>query len=118
VDRQALGDTLLLWNHDRLDGFAVCHCGAGTEAGEATCYLKFGAALSPNAFGGLLDAAETLARTRGLERLTAGVNSGRRTAYRRLLERGFRAIAHAVAMQRGAVRSYDRPDVLVIDDWR
>jgi len=118
VDRQGLGETLLLWDHDRLDGFATCHCGSGTEAGEGTCYLKFGTARSPNAFDRVLGAAEVLARTRGLERLTAGVNSGRRTVYRQLLVRGFRAEAHAVAMQRGTGRSYDTKDVLIVDDWR
>lgn len=118
VDRQGLGDTLLVWNAGRLDSFAVCHCGYGTEAGEGTCYVKFGAARSADAFGAILGAAEGLARARGLERLTAGVNSGRRAAYRLLLERGFRAVAHAVAMRRGAAPSYDGSDVLVIDDWR
>lgn len=118
VDRQALGDTLLLWNGVRLEGFAVCHCGAGTEAGEGACYVKFGAARSVDALKVLLDAAEALARTRGLGRLIAGVNSGRRAAYGQLLARGFRAISHSVAMQRLGAASYDGADVLVIDDWR
>uniref|UniRef100_A0ACD5H2A7 Uncharacterized protein n=1 Tax=Desertifilum tharense IPPAS B-1220 TaxID=1781255 RepID=A0ACD5H2A7_9CYAN len=37
-----LGDTLLLWDESGLAGFAVCHWGAGTEAGSDTCYVKFG----------------------------------------------------------------------------
>ncbi|MCC6293445.1 MAG: GNAT family N-acetyltransferase [Bryobacterales bacterium] len=118
VDRQALGDTLLLWSGVRLDGFAVCHCGAGTEAGEGACYVKFGAARTPEAFESLLGAVEELARARGLGRIVAGVNSGRRAAYRHLLARGFRALSHSVAMQRRDAASYDGPDALVIDDWR
>lgn len=118
VDRQALGETLLLGNGGRLEAFAVCHCGAGTEAGEGACYVKFGAARSPDAFESLLVAVEALARARGLSRILAGVNSGRRVAYRQLLERGFRAASHSVAMQRRSAKSYDGPDVLVIDDWR
>src|SRR5262249_44695297 len=34
VDRQRLGETVLLWDGDRLDGFAVCFCGEGTEGGR------------------------------------------------------------------------------------
>ena len=44
VADQALGDTVLLWSEDKLTGFAICHNGAGTEAGSGACYVKFGAA--------------------------------------------------------------------------
>ena len=41
---QGLGDTILLEGADSdLDGLAVCHCGAGSEAGEDVCFVKFGA---------------------------------------------------------------------------
>jgi hypothetical protein len=43
VATQKLGDTLLLWDDAGLVGFAVCHCGPGTEAGSGTCYVEFGA---------------------------------------------------------------------------
>jgi len=43
VRNQRLGDTVLLWEGETLVGFAVCHCGPGTEAGRDTCYIKFGA---------------------------------------------------------------------------
>ena len=53
VNTQNLGDTVLLWQNgndmnnveQRLIGFAVCHCGAGTKAGSGACYIKFGAVL-------------------------------------------------------------------------
>ncbi len=33
---------MLIWDGSRLTGFAVCHAGAGTEAGGGKCYIKFG----------------------------------------------------------------------------
>jgi hypothetical protein len=43
VWEQGLGDTVFLWEESGLAGLAVCHCGAATEAGSNTCYVKFGA---------------------------------------------------------------------------
>src|SRR6266513_4576774 len=44
VSARKLGDTVLLWDGDsRLAGFAICHCGPESEAGEANCFVKFGA---------------------------------------------------------------------------
>jgi GNAT superfamily N-acetyltransferase len=39
---QGLGDTVLIDDASGLQGVAVCHAGAGTEAGSGTCYVKFG----------------------------------------------------------------------------
>jgi GNAT superfamily N-acetyltransferase len=122
VEAQGLGETVLLDGGGRLDGFAVCHCGPGTEAGGGTCFVKFGAARpgpgAGEAFERLLDACEALAASRGLGRLAAGVNTARRDAYRRMLARGFRADLVGVAMQRPDEPGYNRPDVYVMDDWR
>jgi GNAT superfamily N-acetyltransferase len=122
VQAQGLGETVLLDCGGRLDGFAVCHCGPGTEAGSGTCYVKFGAARpgpgAGEAFVRLLDACEALAAARGLTQLVAGVNTARRDAYRRMLARGFRADLVGVAMERSDEHSYNRPDVYVMDDWR
>ena len=122
VARQNLGDTLLLWSGDSLDALAVCHCGEGTEAGKDTCYIKFAAAQpGPRAshlFDRLLDACESLAIERGLPRLQAGVNTGRRNAYRQMLQRGFRTDNQGVAMHRPDSPAYNRPDIFVVDDWR
>jgi GNAT superfamily N-acetyltransferase len=122
VRSQNLGETLLLRDGDSLDAFAVCHCGAGTEAGNDTCYIKF-AAVKPgagaeSAFERLLDACESLAAERGLVRLEAGVNLSRSGAYRRMYQRGFRTDISGVAMHRDDSPAYNRPDVFVIDDWR
>lgn len=41
VATQQLGETVLVWDGDRLGAFAVCHLGADTEAGAGGCYVKF-----------------------------------------------------------------------------
>lgn len=122
VKDQNLGETLLLWGGDSLDGFAVCHGGEGTEAGRGTCYIKF-AAVRPgpgaeNAFGRLLDSCEALATERGFQRVQAGVNLNRSQAYRQMLRRGFRTDIQGVAMHKPDSPAYNRPDAFVLDDWR
>src|SRR5882762_5369141 len=78
VDKQHLGDTVLTWTGSQLAGLAVCHAGAGTEAGSGKCYVKFGAVhCGPNApreFRRLLDACQEFAATRGATSLDAGMN--------------------------------------------
>jgi GNAT superfamily N-acetyltransferase len=122
VDHQKLGDIVLTWRGGELAGFAVCHAGAGTEAGSGKCYIKFGAVRSgPKAaqeFRHLLDASQEFARSRGAEKLAAGVNLSRLDAYREMLQAGFRTTTQGVAMQRNADPGYNRADVFLIDDWR
>jgi hypothetical protein len=95
VAEQGLGETMLVRRAGKLAGVAVCHCGARSEAGSGTCYVKFGAVApgetAADEFEHLLDACESFAVRSGLETLAAGVNAGRLDAYRRLLARGFRA---------------------------
>jgi GNAT superfamily N-acetyltransferase len=122
VQDQSLGETILMWGGSSLDAFAVCHCGEGTEAGKNTCYVKFAAVRpGPGAetnFDRLLDSCEALATERGLRRMEAGVNIGRSGAYRRMLQRGFRTEIQGVAMHRPDSAAYNRPDILLVDDWR
>lgn len=122
VAGQRLGETVLLWDDGKLAGLAVCHCGAGTEAGSGVCYVKFGAVYqSPTAaqdFDRLLDACEEMAAEAGLSRLTVGVNAARHEAYGQILRRGFRTDLQGVAMQRSNEPGYNRPGVYLIDDWR
>jgi predicted N-acetyltransferase YhbS len=116
------GETVLLRDGNELIGFAVCHCGAETEAGSGQCYIKFGAVRSgPGAegtFTRLLAACETLAASRGMERLVAGVNTGRREAYRCMLAYGFRTDVQGLAMDRPDEAGYNRSGVYISDDWR
>jgi GNAT superfamily N-acetyltransferase len=123
VTEQGIGDTALLRTEDGVAGMAVCHCGAGSEAGSGACYVKFGAVL-PGAgaidrFERLLEACEAFAAGSGLERLVAGVNTGRLGAYRSMLRRGFSADLIGVSMSlRPDGPDFDTPDDYVIDDLR
>jgi hypothetical protein len=122
AQRQGIGDTVLLWDAARLVGFAVCHFGAGSEAGAGRCYVKFGAVRPgtgvAQAFDRLLDACEAVAAAEGLAQLVAGTNTARHEAYRALLGRGFRSELIGLAMQRPNEPGYHRPDAYVADDWR
>lgn len=120
---QGLGDTVLLDGADSdLDGLAVCHCGAGSEAGEDVCFVKFGAVRpGPGAaerFERLLDACEQLAAEKGLGQLDAGMNLAREDAYRSMVDRGFRTWLQGVTMHRPNEPGYSHPAAYVIDDWR
>lgn len=122
VEEQGLGETVLVWGGDVLEAFAVCHCGAGTEAGAGNCYIKF-AAVRPGAgvaerFDRLLDGCESMAAGRGLTRIEAGVNFERVEAYGQMLRRGFVVERQGLAMHRNGVRAFNRRDTFVIDDLR
>lgn len=119
---QSLGDTVMIDEDDGLAAFAVCHLGAGTEAGTDTCFVKFGAARAgpqaPSRFGRLLDACEAFAAERGASTITLGVSTGRRGAYRHVLDRGYRAQRIGVTMHAPDLDAYHHEDAYVIDDWR
>ena len=140
VIKQQLGDIVIIWDPDTTNdttsnnrdiaGFAICHCGAGTEAGSNTCYIKFAAVWPPrsasdsdnlvaaNNFDRLIDACTTFTSQLGLSRLVAGVNTSRRQAYEKMLSKGFRIDMLGVVMQNGVDVGYNRPNVYVMDDWR
>lgn len=122
VERQRLGDTLLVREHGELVAFAVCHAGAGSEAGSGTVYVKFAAvragAEAARHFEALLDACESYASERGMGTLLAGVNTARIEAYRALLRRGFKAQMNGVAMLRPHAPGTLRAGCYVLDDWR
>ena len=122
VRNQRLGDTVLLWEHETLVGIGVCHCGAGTEAGKDTCYVKFGAvrkdSTSENKFDRLINACEELATIHGMTRLAAGVNTACHFTYQRMIAQGFRADFQGIGMFKPNTPSFDRPDCFVICDLR
>jgi GNAT superfamily N-acetyltransferase len=120
---RALGDTAFLWDRDsRLAGFAVCHWGPASEAGQGCCFAKFAAVRpGPGAgerFGKLLDAVAMVAREAGMPNVLAGVNLAREEAYRQMLARGFRTMIQGVTMHRPNEPGYSAPGVYVLDDWR
>lgn len=122
VASQNLGETILLWDDSRLMALAVCHVGAGTEAGSGVCYIKFGAVRPGPAaeeyFSRLIDACDEMASARQLSRLRAGVNTARHEAYRQMLVRGFRTDIQGVVMSKPNEPGYNRSGVYLIDDWR
>jgi GNAT superfamily N-acetyltransferase len=123
VASRDLGDTLLLWDlASRLAGFAVCHWGPASEAGEGCCFVKFGA-VRPGAqagqhFAALLDSCRALAASSGMAHLLAGVNLAREEAYRHMRDCGFRAEVQVVTLHRPNEAAYSRPGLYVLDDWR
>lgn len=122
VDKQKLGDTLLVYDNSKLKGFAVCHQGSGTEAGSNHCYIKFAAILpdvkSGQYFNQLLDACESFSFNNGIERLSAGVNLGCYKAFQSMFNHGFRTFMQGVAMQKPNEAGILRDDVYIINDWR
>ena len=118
---QGTGDVVLTRSRKVVDGFAVCLIGPGSEGGEKTCYVKFGAARggagAGTRFDALLDACETFAFSREAA-VEAGVNLAREDAYRRMRSHGYRVALQGVAMQRPHAEGFNRPDAYVMDDWR
>ncbi|MBS1526272.1 MAG: GNAT family N-acetyltransferase [Bacteroidetes bacterium] len=122
VASQHLGDTILLWEGGKLTGLAICHCGAGSEAGSGICYIKFGVVTSGNGaaerFAKLVTACEKLALQKGLQKLTGGANTARQEAYDLMFKLGFKTNRQTVVMHRPNEPGYNRPGVFLIDDWR
>lgn len=119
---QGLGDVVLVGEPSAPSAFAVCHAGAGTEAGTGIAYVKF-AAVRPGhgadaRFAALLTACQGYAAASGAARLVLGVNTARHAAYRHLVGTGFRTDMPAVTMHRPNEPGYDREDVYLLDDWR
>jgi GNAT superfamily N-acetyltransferase len=117
-----LGDTMLIDGDGGMAGFAICHYGPRSEAGDGMCFVKFGAVRAgPSAAGDfirLIEATEALAADIGMPKVLAGVNMARHEAYRALVERGYRTEIQVVAMHRDDDPGYCRPGAYVIDDWR
>jgi GNAT superfamily N-acetyltransferase len=123
VAEQSLGETVLVWDGPNLAAFAACHIGAGTEAGSGVCYAKFAASRpGPRAqanFLRLLNGVEFLARRRGANKITAGVNVARSEAFQSLYAHAFRTTMQGLAMEIGEASSgYNRAGVYILDDWR
>ena len=117
-----LGDAVIVREDSRMVGFAICQHGAGTEGGSGNCYVKFGAAMpgaaSEGRFDKLISAIVGYAILHDLNTIEAGVNMGRKEAYRRALDHGFGAVSMAVAMHKPNEEAFNRPGVYAMDDWR
>jgi GNAT superfamily N-acetyltransferase len=122
VHDQRIGETVLLRDGRELVAFAICHHGAGSEAGSGATFIKFGAARpGPKAarhFERLVAACEAFARIRGSKQLVAGINAARSEAHRIMRQLGFETTLEGVAMHRPDAPGHNRPDCFIIDDWR
>jgi GNAT superfamily N-acetyltransferase len=118
---QGVGDVVMIDSRLKLDGFAVCMTGPGSEGGAKTCYVKFGVVRGGNAadvrFDLLLNAIDRFAVSRGAD-VEAGVNLARRDAYTQMLAHGYKAMTQGVAMHRPYGDGFNRADVYAMDDWR
>lgn len=119
---EGIGESLILAPRGHVLGFACCHHGAGSEATEGQVLVKF-AAVAPGVeaadnFRHLLALCDGYAASRNADRIVAGTNAGRASAYRLMQQHGFRTDANGIAMMRPATDGYNRPNVFAIDDWR
>jgi hypothetical protein len=117
-----LGDVIALTEGSSVAAFAICHTGPGSECGSDACYIKFAFA-RPGPTGSerlerLIHACESFAAAHGVQKLIAGVSTGRHFAYRLLIGMGFRTERAGIQMHRPWIEAYDRPDVFALDDWR
>jgi len=118
---QKIGDVVLTFTRGTLDAFALCHHGAGSEAGTKLCYVKFAAARSgagaAQRFDRMLDALDAFALARGVP-IEAGVNMAREDAFRRMIAHGYKPVSQGISMQRPHTPGYNRGDAYALDDWR
>ena len=116
-----LGDVVLVYSGRKLDAFAICQQGPGSQGGTKLCYVEFATARpgkgAGNRFEALLSACEAFALSRGVP-IEAGVNLARQDAAERMRRRGFRSVTHGVAMMRPHAEGFNRPDAYVLDDLR
>jgi GNAT superfamily N-acetyltransferase len=122
VRDQRAGETVLLLDRARLDGFAVCHIGAGTEACSGEVYVRFGMVRPGSGrnqrLKALVAGVEALGRDRGAPSIQFGCNLSHRETYRTLVAAGYRSDFIGVAMVSGPDLAYLRPEFDVLDDWR
>ncbi|HYN41341.1 MAG TPA: GNAT family N-acetyltransferase [Thermoanaerobaculia bacterium] len=122
VGEQETGETVLVREGSHVAGLAVCHTGAGSEAGSGRASVKF-AAVGPGAGGAvrlrrLLQGVEAWAASAGAAVVAAGTGSGRVGAWETLRGAGYRPFLQGLAMHRERHPGYDREDIFVLDDWR
>lgn len=118
---QGVGDVVMIDSRSKLEGFAVCMTGPGSEGGSKTCYVKFGIVRGGNGadarFDRLLNAIDGFALSRGAD-VEAGVNLARRAAFTRMRSHGYKTMTQGVAMHRPHGDGFNCADVYAMDDLR
>ncbi|NOX72798.1 MAG: GNAT family N-acetyltransferase [Alphaproteobacteria bacterium] len=119
---QSLGETIFLYQNNSLEGFAVCHTGAGTEAGTDRAYIKFAAispaTAQPEALCNLLCAVEDWAAHQGAKTIITATNLARKTCFETLTDAGFRTDFQGLAMHHNNNPGFNNTRAFVLDDWR
>jgi GNAT superfamily N-acetyltransferase len=123
--KQRIGEVILTYTRNTLDGFAIACHGPRSEGGTDLCYLKFAAvrgsartaAGTGDRFDRLLNACDDYARTHNVK-IEAGVSFACEDAYQRMRAHGYRAFAQGVAMQRPNSPGFLRPDAYTLSDLR
>jgi N-acetylglutamate synthase-like GNAT family acetyltransferase len=119
--KQRIGEVILTYTRNTLDGFAIACHGPGSEGGSQLCYVKFaavrGEAGAGERFTSLLDAIDIYARAHGVP-IEAGVNFACEDAYRRMRAHGYRAFTQGVPMQRPNAAGFLRTDAYTLSDLR
>lgn len=122
LGEQGTGETVLVREGSRVAGVAVCHAGAGSEAGTGRAAVRL--AVVPSGPDGserlrrLLGAVEAWAVSAGVDTITVGTGSGRVRAWRALREAGWLPFLQSVTMHQDRHPGYEREDVFLLDDWR
>ena len=123
VDQLDLGDTIILRDkHEEITGFAVCHCGINTEAGDGKCYVKFASVKtntdSATSFVNLLNACEEFTILKNMNTLVTGISIGRHNAYQVILNQNFVIDFLGVSLHQPNNNAYNTEEKFVLDDWR
>jgi len=122
VHDQRLGETLLLVDDSRLEGFAVCHIGPRSETRTGKTYVKF-AAIFPGADRdrrrkALIKSIETLAALHRAPSIEFGCNTAHRDTYRAVSASGYRSEFIGVSMTSPDEPAYERDELDVLNDLR
>ncbi len=116
------GDCLVLQKNQTIESFALLYYGPGSEGGGGQCLVKLAvSAPGPEAsdrFQRLLHAIETVARAESLPRVTLSVDTANLTAYRHVLNAGYRPVIQGISMFRNAEGAFSREEHYILTDWR
>lgn len=115
------GETLLLRRDGDIIGFAVGQRAPHIRPGRSALDVPLAAVDprrgTPDDLIALLAGAEALAQEAGRQAVSTRVYGPYFTAYQTLAAAGYRLTGTSVRMKWGPEASYDRPDLLLLDNW-
>lgn len=115
------GETLLLRREGEIIGFAVCQRAPHLRPGRSALDVPLAAIDpgrgTPDDLSALLVGAEALAVEAGRQSVSTRVYGPYFTAYQALTAAGYRLTGTSVRMKWGPAAGYDRPALLLLDNW-